>query len=216
MPRRPRRGGVGYVMARRLWGGARTVMPRRVRRGGGSLMTRHLLRGARPVRDRHARRGARTIRTRRLGQGSPGYVLIRRLRDRHARRGARTWGGARGGARTVMPRGARCADPAPVGWRADGHAPLHAARRGVGHPAPSAGWRRHRGRAARWCACAPSGRCPVLQDGLASATSQHGVILDRGGGMTTALGEGIVSGILAPLWSPRYAGGRRSGGGRLR
>ena len=48
-----------------------------------------------------------------------------------------------------------------------------------------------RGRPRR-CQGSPAGRCPALQDSLASATPVRGCISDRGGGKTTALGADLT------------------------
>ena len=234
MTRRPRHGGEGYVTTRCLWGGARTVMPRCTLRGGKSAMTRHLwvpgvgpvvvhrslrgegsamtrrlLRGARPVTDRHARRGARTAMTRRPGRGGQGYVMARRL-----------WGGAR----TVMPRRTLRGGGSTMTRRLlRGARPVtdRHARRGARTamtPAPSAGWLRHRRWLTRWYVCVPAGRCPVLQEGLASANPRQCVHIGGRWGKDNGLGGGRASppgplstmwrggAWLAPLWSPRYAG----------
>ena len=67
--------------------------------------------------------------------------------------------------------------PVPLWRHSVGHASPQTARRGVVHdPVPSAGWRCHRRSLTRWYVYFPAGRCPVLQDGLASATSQRWVI----------------------------------------
>ena len=102
-------------------------------------------------------------------------------------------------------RGVGC-DPAPWAWARHwtgcGPAPWAWTRRRVGcdpapwawarhwtgcgpTPAATAARPRHRTRPARRCQGSPAGRCPALQDGLASATPVRGCISDRGGGKTT-------------------------------
>ena len=132
---------------------------------------------------------------------------------------------SRQGAPAVMARGGHdpvpsgrhsdSADPAPWPWwpgvrqhpvplwrHSDGHAPPRAGRREVCHdPVPSAGWLRHHGWPARWCRCVPAGRCPVLQEVLASANPRQESISAGGGGKTTAWRAGWAG--LTP-WPPLH------------
>ena len=157
--------------------------------------------------------GTQTVLTRRPRRGGEGYVSTR-----CPQRGTQTVTPRRplcgeGSAHDPAPsaRHSDSADPAPPPywrgvrqhpvplWRhSGGHAPPRAARREVCHdPVPSAGWLRHHGWPARWCRCVPAGRCPVLQEGLASANPRQGDISTGGGGKTTAWRAGLI-----PLSSP--------------